>query len=183
MYSLPIPRITEGNKYFPKLLERCARLICTTLEVDRLARESGLKGYEDGVADPNERANLRAEFGALVAPLYGLTETEFAYILTTFPLVPESTKTAALAAYTRFAPNAETSDLSRLIAAGESAGLVSVSFGAVSGKTVCRIDVAAATEPVWVLVGGSERFYVRTGNSTRELSPSETHEYVRRRWG
>ena len=63
------------------------------------------------------------------------------------------------------------------------AGLVSVSFGAVGSKTVCRIDVAAATEPVWVTVGGSERLFVRTGNSTRELTGGEMLGYVRRRWG
>jgi hypothetical protein len=31
--------------------------------------------------------------------LYGLTETEFAHILTTFPLVAEAVKVAALNAY------------------------------------------------------------------------------------
>lgn len=36
----------------------------------------------------------------LVAHLYGLTEEEFAYILTTFPLVPAPVKDAALNAYT-----------------------------------------------------------------------------------
>ena len=36
---------------------------------------------------------------ALVARLYGLTEGEFAYILSTFPLVAEDIKTATLAAY------------------------------------------------------------------------------------
>ena len=50
------------------------------------------------------------------------------------------------------------------------AGFVSASFGAVGGRSVCRIDVAAATEPVWVTVGGSERLSVRTGNGTRELT-------------
>jgi hypothetical protein len=36
---------------------------------------------------------------ALVAHLYGLTEEEFAYILKTFPLVPEPVKVAAQNAY------------------------------------------------------------------------------------
>lgn len=35
----------------------------------------------------------------LVAHLYGLTETEFAHILATFPLVAEPVKVAALNAY------------------------------------------------------------------------------------
>jgi hypothetical protein len=35
----------------------------------------------------------------LIAHLYGLTEEEFAYILATFPLVPDPAKTAARNAY------------------------------------------------------------------------------------
>jgi hypothetical protein len=46
-----------------------------------------------------ERAKLRAELDGLIAHLYGLTEEEFAYILTTFPLVPEPVKVAAQNAY------------------------------------------------------------------------------------
>jgi hypothetical protein len=52
-----------------------------------------------GVTDPAERAKLRAELDGLVAHLYGLTYDEFAYILTTFPLVPQAVKEAALEAY------------------------------------------------------------------------------------
>lgn len=39
------------------------------------------------------------ELESLIAHLYGLTEEEFAYILTTFPLVPAAIKEAALRAY------------------------------------------------------------------------------------
>ena len=46
-----------------------------------------------------ERARLRAELDGIIAHLYGLTEAEFAHILSTFPLVPEETKQAALNAY------------------------------------------------------------------------------------
>jgi hypothetical protein len=38
----------------------------------------------------------RAEPDAIIAHLYGLTETEFRQILTTFPLIDESIKTATL---------------------------------------------------------------------------------------
>ena len=54
---------------------------------------------EYGVTDPVERAKLRAELDGLIAHLYGLTEEEFAYILTTFPLVPDPVKVAAHNAY------------------------------------------------------------------------------------
>jgi len=51
------------------------------------------------VPNPAARTQLRAELDDLIAHLYGLTETEFAHILTTFPLVDASVKAAALAAY------------------------------------------------------------------------------------
>jgi len=51
------------------------------------------------VTNEVERARLRAELDGIIAHLYGLTEAEFAHILSTFPLVPEETKQAALNAY------------------------------------------------------------------------------------
>ncbi|MBI5142947.1 MAG: hypothetical protein HZA20_12280 [Nitrospirae bacterium] len=78
---------------------RAACLICTTPEFDDLAKEAGLKSHKNGAVDPVERAKLRAELDGLIAHLYGLTEEEFAYILTTFPLVADSVKGAALDAY------------------------------------------------------------------------------------
>ena len=42
-----------------------------------------------------ERAKLRAELDGLIAHLYGLTESEFAHILTTFPIVPDPAEIAA----------------------------------------------------------------------------------------
>jgi hypothetical protein len=51
------------------------------------------------VTDPAERARLRAELDGLIAHLYGLTEAEFAHVLSTFPLVAEPVKIAALNAY------------------------------------------------------------------------------------
>ena len=267
LYQVAAPRLTSSSPAFAPIVTRAAKLICTTPEYDDLAAEVGLGSSQNGVTDPEQRAALRAELDGLVAHLYGLSEEEFAYILTTFPLVDETVKTAALAAFNHFAPTSDDTDISRLIAAGESerlefkstarvnlftgatdkkmeevilktvagfwnadggrlvgvaddgavlgldadiqtlgkkkdsdgfelfltdlllsqrlglSGLVKLTFHAVQGRAVCKIVVEAAPEPVWVTVGGVERFYVRTGNSTRELSPSETHGYVRRRWG
>jgi len=74
-----------------------------------LAKEAGLaphpnplpggEGAKYGTTDPAERARLRAELDGIVAHLYGLTEVEFSHVLSTFPLVPEPTKIAALNAY------------------------------------------------------------------------------------
>jgi len=99
VYQMPVPRLTEKDAAFFPLVWRAARLICTTPEFDDLAKDVDLKSHKDGATDPVERDRLRAELDGLVAHLYGLTEEEFAYILTTFPLVPDPVKTAARNAY------------------------------------------------------------------------------------
>ncbi len=116
IYQMPFPRLSVKDKAFAPIITRAARLICTTPEFDELAKEVGLKpnppqppfekggsraagGGIYGVTNPVERAKLRAELDGLIAHLYGLTETEFAHILTTFPLVKEPVKVAALNAY------------------------------------------------------------------------------------
>lgn len=108
VYQAPVPRLTAADPRFEPIVRRAARLICTTPEFDALAQQvahaltpgpSGASGQAEpivGVTDPAERARLRAELDGLVAHLYDLTEEEFAHILTTFPLVPEPVKTAAL---------------------------------------------------------------------------------------
>ena len=99
IYQLPVPRLTESDAAFGPVVRRAVRLICTTPEFDDLAKEIGLKSHKAGATEAAERARLRAELDGLVAHLYGLTEEEFAYILTTFPLVAQSVKDAALNAY------------------------------------------------------------------------------------
>ena len=99
IYQLPMPRLDSADIASKAIWQRAARLICTTPEFDDLAKAVGLKDYRGGATDPHERAKLRAELDGLVAHLYGLTEAEFAHILTTFPLVAEPTKIAALNAW------------------------------------------------------------------------------------
>jgi hypothetical protein len=99
-------------------VERAAKLICTTPEFDDLAAEVGLGDHTAGVTDPAGRAQLRAELDGLVAHVYGLTEEEFRHILSTFPLVEDEVKEAALREYRRFAPDPA---IMPLIAGGESA--------------------------------------------------------------
>lgn len=99
IYQLPVPRLTAKDEGFDPIVERASRLICTTSEFDGLAKEVGLGSHRKGVTTPDARAKLRAELDGLIARLYGLTEDEFAYILTTFPLVPEPVKVAAQNAY------------------------------------------------------------------------------------
>ncbi len=99
IYQLPIPRLKEGDKYFQEIVENAAKLICTTEEFEQLAKEVGIGSYKNGVTEEAERMAIRAKLDAIVAHLYELTPTEFQHILTTFPLVPESVKTATLKAY------------------------------------------------------------------------------------
>lgn len=99
VYQLPVPRLTEKDKAFRPIVERAARLICTTPEFDDLAKEAGIGSHKQSATDPVERARLRAELDGMIAHLYGLTEAEFAYILTTFPLVKDPVKIAAQNAY------------------------------------------------------------------------------------
>ena len=103
IYQLPIPRLTESDRYFSEIVQRAAKLICTTPEYDELAQEVGLASHTNGITNESERAKLRAELDGMIAHLYGLTEEEFAYILSTFPIVAEPVKQAALEAYRTFA--------------------------------------------------------------------------------
>ncbi|WP_197285300.1 MULTISPECIES: hypothetical protein [Planktothricoides] len=101
IYQLPVPRLTEGDPYFTEIVERAAKLICTTPEFDDLAAEVGLGSHKNGVTDEMERAKLRAELDGMIAHFYQLTETEFQHIMNTFPIVQDAVKAAALKAYTQ----------------------------------------------------------------------------------
>ncbi|MEH2178181.1 Eco57I restriction-modification methylase domain-containing protein [Nostoc sp.] len=104
VYQLPVPRLTKNDRYFNDIVQRAAKLICTTPEFDELAQEVGLGSHQQGVTNETERAKLRAELDGMVAHLYNLTEDEFSYILTTFPIVNVTVKEAALEAYRTFVP-------------------------------------------------------------------------------
>ena len=119
LYQLPVPRLTEADKEFAPIVSRAARLICTTPEFDELAQSVGLKDHTAGAHSPEERAQLRAELDGIIAHLYGLTETEFAYILSTFPLVAQAAKDAALDQFRRYAPVPNDEQLAANIRQGE----------------------------------------------------------------
>ena len=95
----PVPRLSRGDLFFDSIVHRAAQLICTTPEFDHLAADVGLGSHHNGVMDPVGRAKLRAELDGISAHIYGLTEDEFAYVLSTFSLVGEPVKVAALNAY------------------------------------------------------------------------------------
>ena len=99
VFQVPVPRLDAQNRIAAQIATRACKLICVSSDFDALAKGAGLRDHRDGVTDPTERGKLRAEIDGLVAHLYGLTEAEFAHILTTFPIVPEPTKVAAQNGY------------------------------------------------------------------------------------
>jgi hypothetical protein len=68
------------------------------------------------------------------------------------------------------------------------AAKIAVSFPRQDGATICRVDIQRSRTPVWVKLadrGGSvtERLFVRSGNSSQDLSPSQAAAYEREHFG
>lgn len=101
VYNTPIPRLTEKDRWYRPIVERAARLVCTTPEFAALWEEvmNSKWASTSGATHEADRARLRAELDGIIAHVYGLTEEEFAYVLGTFPVVKEGVKAAAMEAY------------------------------------------------------------------------------------
>ena len=105
--QLPMPRLSPEDGLGRELVVLAARLNCVIPELAELWEEVA-KHYPEAmhpkwhlpdeqtpeglraklpVLDPTERQFLRARIDALVADAYGLSVYEFAYILSTFPLL------------------------------------------------------------------------------------------------
>lgn len=64
------------------------------------------------------------------------------------------------------------------------AAKISVSFPLVGEMTICRVDIQRSRTPIWVKLADrsgfvTERLFVRSGNSSQELSPSQAAAYER----
>jgi hypothetical protein len=82
--------------------ERVLKLSCTAGDMAPLAQACKFSGSEGGGLHKwrdQERTQLRAELDAAFAHLYGVSEDDFAYMLSTFPSVPEPTILATRDAY------------------------------------------------------------------------------------
>ena len=55
-------------------------------------------------------------------------------------------------------------------------------FHRLRDKTVCRVIISPATQPVYVSLDGSRKFYLRTGGSTRELDVEQAVDFIASRW-
>ncbi len=62
------------------------------------------------------------------------------------------------------------------------AAYVSFSFPVVGSQEICLIRVAASSAPVYVKDGEQTQLYVRSGNTTQQLSLQQTVEYVKAHW-
>ncbi len=57
-----------------------------------------------------------------------------------------------------------------------------VDFEVIEGKTVCRLVVLPAPEPVYLALKNGEEFYIRTGNSSQPLSVSQAVKFIQTRF-
>ncbi len=55
---------------------------------------------------------------------------------------------------------------------------VDVNFAAVDGRTICVVSTRPSTQPVYLTHKGTEKFYIRTGNSSQPLSMSKAAQYI-----
>lgn len=120
LYQLPLPRLGEENYYTHEIASRVAQLVCVGSEFDEL-RKSLLGDIAANVAiDKSQRQLLQCEIDGLVAHLYELSEDEFEYALSTFPLIEQSIKNQVMEAYYKFASGPDDMAVKRLVAQGES---------------------------------------------------------------
>jgi len=122
IYQLHVPRLDASHPRYRPIIERAAKLICTSSEFGPLWQEvMGSKWNKQLCAiEDSQRDILRSELDGIVSNIYGLSEEEFIYILGTFPVVPQTAKDAALEQYRAFAPKSSDEEVLALIKAGES---------------------------------------------------------------
>ena len=128
MSQLPMPRLSPDDELGRELVVLAARLNCVIPELAELWEEVA-KHYPEAMhpqwqlphpdlptcpsaqlptCDPSERQFLRARIDALVADAYGLSVQEFAYILSTFPLLDRNAPPLPMRRSEIGNPNAET---------------------------------------------------------------------------
>lgn len=60
----------------------------------------------------------------------------------------------------------------------EFCSIIHISFYQMKGKDICSLGVQSSSVPAYVNVGGKTTFYLRTGNSTKQLTVEETVNYL-----
>jgi hypothetical protein len=73
-------------------------------------------------------------------------------------------------------------DIVRNKLGGDLVPLVHFSFLEIASKDVCMLSIEPATRPVYLDEGKSSLFYIRSGNSTRQLDVREALNFAKSRW-
>jgi CheY-like chemotaxis protein len=60
---------------------------------------------------------------------------------------------------------------------------IHVRFEGINNRTICVISIDPSNKPVFVASGSRSEFWVRTGNSTRQLDVKEATDYIQNHWG
>lgn len=66
---------------------------------------------------------------------------------------------------------------------GHSAGFIRTEFVQAEGKSISIIRIAPSREPVFCKDGNLQRYYVRAGNTTRELDTREAIAHIHEKSG
>jgi hypothetical protein len=74
------------------------------------------------------------------------------------------------------------SDLLDKAIGSQYAALVKRTFETLEGKILYVVQVQPAPRAVYLEWKGKRSFYIRSGTTTRELDPKETHEYIENHW-
>ncbi len=278
--DVPLPRLKKEDSFYKPIVEKAAKLVCTSKDYAELWQDVMKTKWTPkcGATDEAERRQLRAELDGIIANVYGLTEEEFSYILSTFPIVNDVVKEMTLAEFRKIAaeqpspqpsPGVPGEGVLNLIAGGEShelefketarwdvrqgtvspimgqivvktvagfmnsdggslligvddtgnilgldrdlatfgkkhdpkdeflqylqtlilngcgkesTALIKINYNQVGDAEICKIDIKPSKKQVYVTENGSEKFYVRSGNSTQSLSMREAHEYIEHRF-
>lgn len=95
-HQIPFPRLLPTDPIAEELISAAARLSSTGIEEQALAHVTTSRSWEKWIAatpashvadEPWIRQYIRANLDAKVAGLFGLSVSDYAYILTTFPLL------------------------------------------------------------------------------------------------
>ncbi len=60
----------------------------------------------------------------------------------------------------------------------EFCSMIHISFYKIKDKDICSLDAQSSSVPAYVNTGGKTLFYLRTGNSTKQLTVEETVNYL-----
>lgn len=163
VYQMPVPRLADGDPGFAPIVERAAKLICTTPEFDDLAAEivPGADHATLGVTNPKERAALRAELDGMVAHLYGLTADEFEHVLDTFRKVEKQIKDDAFTAYQSLIKSGQAAKLNPKLADAGSSGLPPADQAV--------LDIIEAGESATVEFKSSARWDIRKDEAAKYI--------------